>query len=174
MTVHETHGSAVSARRGFLGRLLGGTAAVALIGASPTALIAEENGSRDDRSQGNDWMAELKGTHRTVFDMSAHGNGKPLTQAKNYLDAWRDAFKVPERDLNLVIGCMATRFRSCSRTLCGHATRSASSTAWSIKGPRVRASGTCSPPRTRARAASSRPNSRWRDYKSVVCVFSFA
>lgn len=104
MTVHETNGSAVSARRGFLGRLLGGTAAVALIGASPTALIAEENGSRDGRSQGNDWMAELKGTHRTVFDMSAHGNGKPLTQAKNYLDAWRDAFRVPERDLNLVIG----------------------------------------------------------------------
>jgi intracellular sulfur oxidation DsrE/DsrF family protein len=39
-----------------------------------------------------------------VFDMSAHKDGKPLAQAKNYLDAWRDAFKVPERDINLVIG----------------------------------------------------------------------
>ena len=53
---------------------------------------------------GDDWMQELKGKHRTVFDLSAHKNGKPLTQAKNYLDAWRDAFKVPERDLNLVVG----------------------------------------------------------------------
>ena len=48
-------------------------------------------------------MEELKGKHRTVFDMSAHRNGKPLSQAKNYLDAWRDAFTVPERDLNLVM-----------------------------------------------------------------------
>jgi intracellular sulfur oxidation DsrE/DsrF family protein len=39
-----------------------------------------------------------------VFDASVHKNGKPLQQAKNYLDAWRDAFKVPERDVNLVIG----------------------------------------------------------------------
>jgi len=49
-------------------------------------------------------MEELKGKHRTVFDLSAHRNGKPLTQAKNYLDAWRDVFKVPERDLNLIMG----------------------------------------------------------------------
>lgn len=89
--------STISARRGFLGRLLGGAAAFAFVGATPAALGAES-------VQGTDWMNELKGTHRTVFDMSAHGNGKPLTQAKNYLDAWRDAFKVPEREINLVIG----------------------------------------------------------------------
>jgi len=104
MTVHDIDGSATSARRGFLGRLLGGTAALALFGASPSAVVAEQHASSDERSQGNDWMNDLKGAHRTVFDMSAHGNGKPLTQAKNYLDGWRDAFKVQERDLNLVIG----------------------------------------------------------------------
>ena len=87
-------------RRGFLGKLLGGAAAVTLLGATPRGLLAADA----DASPGDDWMNELKGKHRTVFDMSAHGNGKPLTQAKNYLDAWRDAFKVPESDLNLVFG----------------------------------------------------------------------
>jgi intracellular sulfur oxidation DsrE/DsrF family protein len=87
-----------TARRGFLGSLFSGAAAITLLGATPRGLMAEET------SQGEDWMNELKGTHRTVFDASVHKNGKPLQQAKNYLDAWRDAFKVPERDVNLVIG----------------------------------------------------------------------
>ena len=86
-------------RRGFLGRLLGGAAAVTLLGATPKSLMAD-----DGAGPGDDWMKELKGKHRTVFDMSSHGNGKPLTQAKNYLDAWRDAFSTPESDVNLVIG----------------------------------------------------------------------
>ncbi|MEO5814525.1 MAG: hypothetical protein ABIT20_04520 [Gemmatimonadaceae bacterium] len=87
-------------RRGFIGKLFGGAAAITLLGATPSSLLAVSA----DEGPGDDWMKELKGKHRTVFDMSAHGNGKPLTQAKNYLDAWRDAFKVPESDLNLVFG----------------------------------------------------------------------
>jgi intracellular sulfur oxidation DsrE/DsrF family protein len=105
MTGRNDDGQGFTARRGFLGRLIGSAAAITLLGATPKALLA------DDRTElpggagpGDDWMAELKGSHRTVFDMSAHKNGKPLTQAKNYLDAWRDAFKVPEHDINLVIG----------------------------------------------------------------------
>jgi intracellular sulfur oxidation DsrE/DsrF family protein len=88
-----------TARRGFLGRLIGGTAALTLFSAAPKGLMAEE-----ETAPGDDWMRDLTAKHRTVFDLSAHKNGKPLTQAKNYLDAWRDSFKVPEHDLNLVIG----------------------------------------------------------------------
>ena len=87
-------------RRGFLGKLLGGAAAVTLLGTSPKTLLAKNA----EDAPGDDWMDELKGKHRTVFDMSAHGNGKPLTQAKNYLDGWRDGFKVPEAELNLIVG----------------------------------------------------------------------
>jgi len=47
-------------------------------------------------------MRELTAPHRVAFDWSAHKNGKPLSQGKNYLDAWRDAFKATERDINLV------------------------------------------------------------------------
>ena len=93
-----------TARRGFLGRLLGSGAAITLLGATPRSLLAGDTTLGSERGPGDDWMRDLKGKHKTVFDMSAHGNGKPLTQAKNCLDAWRDAFKVPERDVNLVIG----------------------------------------------------------------------
>ncbi len=107
MTEHldDQQRSFPTARRGFLGRLLGSVAAVTLVGATPQRLLASDAaGARERFAPGDDWMDELKGKHRTVFDLSAHKNGKPLTQAKNYLDAWRDAFKVPEHDLNLVIG----------------------------------------------------------------------
>lgn len=97
MKEHDAEVHARTARRGFLGRLLASAAAITLAGATPRELMA-------DVAPRDDWMAELKGAHRTVFDMSAHKNGKPLTQAKNYLDGWRDAFKVPEHDLNLIIG----------------------------------------------------------------------
>lgn len=102
MIEHSDDRQFPTARRGFLGRLIGGVAAVTLVGATPKDLLASH--VREGSAPGDDWMDELKGKHRTVFDLSAHKNGKPLTQAKNYLDAWRDAFKVPERDLNLVIG----------------------------------------------------------------------
>lgn len=103
MPSHDTR--VQTPRRGFLGRLFTGAAALAVAGASPARLYAKEaNATSNDAHPGDDWMRELKGKHRTVFDMSAHKNGKPLAQAKNWLDAWRDAFGVPERDVNLVIG----------------------------------------------------------------------
>ena len=92
-------------RRNFLGRLLTGAATLAVAGGAPGRLLAEEPRHPEALPfPGDDWMRELTGKHRTVFDMSAHKNGKPLGQAKNFLDAWRDAFKVPEREINLVFG----------------------------------------------------------------------
>jgi hypothetical protein len=105
MTQPNDDGLPFTPRRGFLGRLLGGTAAFTLFGAAPSRLLGEEqSGGVQGPGAGEAWMDALKAKHRTVFDLSAHKAGKPLTQAKNYLDGWRDGFKVPETDLNLVIG----------------------------------------------------------------------
>ncbi len=106
MTTHSDGPNAPTARRTFVGRLLGGLAALTAVGSAPETLNAEsvQQPGGGMQSPRDDWMLALKGKHRTVFDMSAHKAGKPLTQAKNYLDAWRDAFATPERDLNLVIG----------------------------------------------------------------------
>jgi intracellular sulfur oxidation DsrE/DsrF family protein len=86
-------------RRGFIGRVVAGGAALVAAG-SPRELLHAAPSVAAQR----DWMDELTGKHRTVFDTAAHKNGKPLAQAVNYLNAWRDAFKVPEREINLVIG----------------------------------------------------------------------
>ena len=92
-------------RRSFLGQVAGGVAALAAVGAAPRRLMAAVTHQTGDRTHpGDDWMDALNAKHRTVFDMSAHKNGKPLGQAKNFFDAWRDAFNVPEHNVNLVIG----------------------------------------------------------------------
>jgi intracellular sulfur oxidation DsrE/DsrF family protein len=87
-----------SPRRSFIGRLFAGAATMAA-GATPRLL-----GAATAADPGDDWMKALTAPHRTVFDVSTHKNGKPLGHAKNFLDGWRDAFKTPERDVNLVMG----------------------------------------------------------------------
>ena len=101
--LNHTSGSPTP-RRGFIARVLAGSAALVAVGSTARALDAV---SVLDPSMGTtspDWMDELTAPHRTVFDVAAHKNGKPLAQARNYLNAWRDAFTVPEKDINLVIG----------------------------------------------------------------------
>lgn len=88
------------ARRGFIGRLIAGAAGVMAGGSTPRLLGA----ATATGAPGDDWMKALTAPHRTVFDVSAHKNGKPLGHAKNYMDGWRDAFKTPEHDVNLVMG----------------------------------------------------------------------
>src|SRR5215831_13559420 len=90
-----------TARRSFLGRLLAGGTALTIIGAVPRQSLAEVSPG-EGAQPGEDWMRELTATHKAAFDWSAHKNGKPLSQGKQYLDAWRDAFKTSERDVNLV------------------------------------------------------------------------
>ena len=97
----------VTPRRGFIGRVIAGAAALVAGGSTARLLdAASVTDARTSRSamEHPDWMDELTAKHRTVLDTAAHKNGKPLTQAKNYLDAWRDAFKVSEKEINLVFG----------------------------------------------------------------------
>src|SRR5262249_16880536 len=59
--------------------------------------------ARQSPSQSDDWMANLNGKHRTAVDIATHRDGKPLSQARNVLDAWRDAFHVADNEVNLVL-----------------------------------------------------------------------
>ena len=77
-------------RRGFIARAAAMSSVVAGV-------------SLQTREQSGDWMASLTGKHRTAFDIATHRDGKPLNQARNVLDAWRDAFHVADRDVNLVL-----------------------------------------------------------------------
>jgi intracellular sulfur oxidation DsrE/DsrF family protein len=59
--------------------------------------------ARETPEQAGDWMGSLTAKHRTAFDIATHRDGKPLSQARNVLDAWRDAFHAADRDINLVL-----------------------------------------------------------------------
>lgn len=72
-------------RRSFLGRILGAAAAVSFPIAG-ARVAAQESGS-------DDWMKEVKGTHRCLFDFPQHKNGFPLLHILNYLNTYREAYK---------------------------------------------------------------------------------
>ncbi len=49
------------------------------------------------------WLDHLKGRHRQLFDVPEPEGGTALRHLRNYLDAWRDAFGVGERDVSVVV-----------------------------------------------------------------------
>jgi len=72
-------------RRGFLGRMFGAIAAASLpIGARTAA--AQESGP-------DDWINEVKGAHRSLFDFPQHKNGVPQLHILNYLNTYSVAYK---------------------------------------------------------------------------------
>jgi intracellular sulfur oxidation DsrE/DsrF family protein len=73
-------------RRSFLGRMCGAAAAASLSLVAPRAAAAQEGGA-------DDWLKEVKGTHRCLFDFPQHKNGMPLLHILNYLNTYATAYK---------------------------------------------------------------------------------
>src|SRR5215510_7075454 len=75
-------------RRSFLGRMFGAAAAAGLAITGTRAAAAEAVTDSAD-----DWIKEVKGTHRTLFDFPQHKNGFPLLHILNYLNTYSTAYK---------------------------------------------------------------------------------
>ena len=75
-------------RRGFLGRVFGAAAAASVSIVGGTGAAAQQSGP-------DDWIKEVKGTHRCLFDFPQHKNGFPLLHILNYLNTYSAAYKVP-------------------------------------------------------------------------------
>lgn len=73
-------------RRRFLGQVLGAAAAAASLSATGAHAAAQESGS-------DDWIKEVKGTHRCLFDFPQHKNGFPQLHILNYLNTYATAYK---------------------------------------------------------------------------------
>jgi intracellular sulfur oxidation DsrE/DsrF family protein len=54
------------------------------------------------------WLRHLNGRHRQFFDTSTLNNGAPLTRVANFLDVYRDAYGVGDRDVNAIVGAHGT------------------------------------------------------------------
>jgi len=63
-----------------------GTAAVAFPFVGTRAAAAQGPGA-------DDWIQEVKGTHRCLFDFPQHKNGMPLLHILNYLNTYKEAYK---------------------------------------------------------------------------------
>ena len=72
-------------RRDFLGRMIGVAAATTL--AMPlTRAAAYEPGT-------DEWITDVRGTHRCLFDFPQHKNGFPQLHILNYLSTYSAAYK---------------------------------------------------------------------------------
>ena len=73
-------------RRQFVGQVFGAAAAVSLSMPRARALAAEAAGA-------DDWIKEVKGTHRCLFDFPQHQNGMAQLHILNYLNTYSAAYK---------------------------------------------------------------------------------
>ena len=89
MTSEKTH------RRNFLGRMVGAAAAASVTFSGSRAATAAENSSTD-------WIKEVKGTHRTLFDFPQHKNGFGLLHILNYLNTYATAYKTQPGEVGAV------------------------------------------------------------------------
>jgi intracellular sulfur oxidation DsrE/DsrF family protein len=72
-------------RRNFVGRVLGSAAAATLTLSGTRAVAATTSG-------GDDWIKEVKGSHRCLFDFPQHKNGMPLLHILNYINTYNTAY----------------------------------------------------------------------------------
>ena len=73
-------------RRSFLGRMFGTVAVASLPTAAALAAEATESGT-------DDWIKEVKGNHRCLFDFPQHKNAMPLLHILNYINTYSAAYK---------------------------------------------------------------------------------
>lgn len=76
-------------RRSFFARLLGAAAGAAVFGGTR----ANAQAPKAAPSGADAWIAEVKGTHRCLFDFPQHKNGVGLLHILNYLNTYHEAYK---------------------------------------------------------------------------------
>ena len=70
-------------------------AAASLPMSGPLAAAAQESGP-------DDWIKDVKGTHRCLFDFPQHKNGMPLLHILNYLNTYAAAYKAGPNQVGAV------------------------------------------------------------------------
>src|SRR5437867_6148277 len=78
--------SVTTHRRGFLGRILGAAAAAGVSIARSESVFAQT-------SSPDDWIKEVKGTHRTLFDFPQHKYFFPQLHILNYINTYTQGYK---------------------------------------------------------------------------------
>lgn len=85
----------ITRRRGFLGRLIGSIAGVAV---APSVIGAQ------GQSPSEAWLQGLNGKHKQILDASSTRGGTPLVRTANFLDAYNEAYGLKDSDINAILG----------------------------------------------------------------------
>jgi intracellular sulfur oxidation DsrE/DsrF family protein len=59
------------------------------------------------------WLDQLKGSHKQLYDLGGHdlaGDPRPLRFARNFLDTFRDVYKLEFPDINTAVGISGPAF----------------------------------------------------------------
>ena len=102
---------AIHGRRSFISVVasLAGVAA-----AQPSA--AQGVSQTPNRLQGNwdlSWLDQLKGAHKQLYDLGSHdlaSDPRPLRFARNFLDTFRDVYRLEFPDINTAVGISGPAF----------------------------------------------------------------
>lgn len=90
-------------RRGFVGRTAAAIA-LSLTTSLPRLVEAEAPlGHSDPRTPSDEWLKRVTGKHRQLFDIKTHENGVGLLHVRNWLNAWRDAYHLTDKDVTAVV-----------------------------------------------------------------------
>src|SRR5689334_18942701 len=104
--------NALSGRRSFLSML------TALAGAAAVPGTARDAAAQQATSSGAQmwdlrWIEELKGQHMQVFDMADSdpaAEPPPLRLPRNYMDSFRDVYRLSHPDIRTIVGITARSF----------------------------------------------------------------
>ena len=77
--------------------------AMAALSAGATLANAAEPAPSPKAPPTDAWLDRLKGKHKQLFDAPDPDGGTLLRHSRGYLDVWRDAYGVPEKDINVVV-----------------------------------------------------------------------
>ena len=77
--------------------------AMAALSAGATLVSAAEPAQSPKAPPHDAWLDRLKGKHKQLFDAPDPDGGTLLRHSRGYLDVWRDAYGVPEKDISVVV-----------------------------------------------------------------------
>ena len=102
---------AIHGRRSFISAV----ASLAGVAAAQPA-TAQGVSQTPNRPQGNwdlSWLDQLKGSHKQLYDLGSHdleSDPRPLRFARNFLDTFRDVYRLEFPDINTAIGISGPAF----------------------------------------------------------------
>ena len=104
--------SSIHDRRSFVS-VLASLAGFAAVGSSAEPAAAQTPAARPQGNWDLGWLDQLKGQHRQVYDLGGHSlaeDPRPLRFARNFLDTFRDVYKLEGADVSTAVGISGPAF----------------------------------------------------------------